>query len=47
MNLLLIVADGELKVARHDTLLLVIPRGISSELKNLSSQVLEDSREVN
>ena len=32
---LLVVADGELDVARHDAGLLVVPRGVSGKLKNL------------
>jgi hypothetical protein len=32
---LLVVADGELDVARHDTGLLVVPGGVSSELQDL------------
>ena len=43
---LLIVTDGELKVTRNDTLLLVITSSVTGELKNLSGEVLEDSREV-
>jgi len=33
-------------MARHDTLLLVVARGVASKLKNLGSEVLEDSGEV-
>lgn len=32
---LLVVADGQLDVARHDTGLLVVPRGVPGQLKNL------------
>jgi hypothetical protein len=32
---LLVVADGELDVARHDTGLLVVPRSVPGELENL------------
>ena len=32
---LLVVADGQLDVARHDAGLLVVPRGVSGKLKNL------------
>ena len=46
LNVLLIVTDGELQVTGHDTLLLVVARGVASELKNLGSKVLENSREV-
>lgn len=37
---LLIVADGELEVTGNDTGLLVVTSGVSSQLKNLSSEVL-------
>jgi len=40
---LLIVADGELKVARDDTGLLVVTSGIASQLKNFGGEVLKDS----
>ena len=43
---LLIVTDGKLQVARNDTLLLVVAGSVTSELENLGSEVLEDSREV-
>ena len=43
---LLIVADGELKVTGDDTGLLVVTSGVTSQLENLSSQVLEDGSEV-
>ena len=43
---LLIVADGELEVTRDDTGLLVVARGVASKLEDLSSQVLENSGEV-
>ena len=43
---LLIVADGELQVTRDDTLLLVIARSVTGQLENLSSEVFEDSGEV-
>ena len=32
---LLVVADGKLDVARHDTGLLVVPRGVPGQLENL------------
>lgn len=44
---LLIVADGELEVTRDDTRLLVVASGVTGQLENLSSEVLEDSRKVN
>ena len=43
---LLIVADGELEVTGDDTGLLVVARGVASKLEDLSSQVLENSGEV-
>jgi hypothetical protein len=43
---LLVVADGQLDVAGHDTGLLVVPSGVASELKDFSSQVLKHGGEV-
>lgn len=43
---LLVVADGELKMAGDDTGLLVVTGGVSSQLEDLSSEVLENSGEV-
>ncbi len=43
---LLVSADGELEMARGDTLDLEILRGVSSELKHLGGEVLEDSGAV-
>jgi hypothetical protein len=43
---LLIVADGELEVTGDDTGLLVVASGVAGKLEDLSSQVLEDSGEV-
>lgn len=43
---LLIVADGELKVTWDDTGLLVVTSGVTGQLEDLSSQVLEDGSEV-
>jgi len=43
---LLIVFDGKLKMTWYDTRLLIIARSIPSKLKNLCSQVLEDSSKV-
>jgi len=43
---LLVVPDGELEVAGDDTGLLVVARGVAGQLEDLSSQVLEDSGEV-
>lgn len=43
---LLIVSDGELKMTRDDTGLLVISCGVASEFENFGSEVLKDSCEV-
>ena len=43
---LFIVPDGELKVARDDTLLLVVTSGIARKFEDLSSKVLQDGGEV-
>jgi hypothetical protein len=43
---LLIVADGELKVTGDDTGLLVVTGGVTSQLENLSSEVLENGSQV-
>lgn len=43
---LLIVTDGELQVTRNDTGLLVVTGGVSSQLENFSSEVLEDGSQV-
>ena len=43
---LLVVADGQLDVAGHDSALLVVTSGIAGELKDLGSQVLEDGGKV-
>ncbi len=43
---LLIVTDGELEMTGDDTGFLVVAGGIASQLENLSSQIFEDSREV-
>ena len=45
-NVLLIVSDSELQVTRHDTLLLVITSGVTGQLQDLSSEVLENSSKV-
>lgn len=44
---LLIVADGKLEVTGNDTGLLVVTGGVSSQLENLSSEVLENGSKVN
>ena len=43
---LLVVADGELHVSGDNTASLVVTSGVTGELENLSSEVLEDSGEV-
>lgn len=43
---LLVVADGELQVAGDDTGLLVVTGCVASQLKNLGSEVLENSGQV-
>jgi hypothetical protein len=42
----LIVADGELEMTGDDTCLLVVAGSVTSQLEDFSSQVLEDSSEV-
>mgnify|MGYP000176871432 CR=1 FL=1 len=43
---LLVVADGQLQVAGDDTALLVVAGGVSSQLQDLSGEVLQHSRQV-
>ena len=43
---LLVVTDGQLKVTRDDTGLLVVTSGIAGQLEDLGSQVFQDSRKV-
>lgn len=43
---LLIVADGKLEVTGDDTGLLVVTGGVTSQLEDFSSEVLEDSSQV-
>jgi hypothetical protein len=43
---LLVVADGKLQVTGDDTGLLVVTSGVTSQLENFGSEVLEDSSEV-
>jgi hypothetical protein len=45
-DILFVVANSELKVARHDTLLLVVTRGVARKLKDLGRKVLEHSGKV-
>ena len=42
----LIVSDGELQVTRDNTLFLFIAGSVTSQLKNLGSEVFEDSSEI-
>ena len=42
----LIVPDGELKMTGNDTGLLVVTSGVTSQLKDFSSEVLENGSEV-
>jgi hypothetical protein len=42
----LIVADGELEMARDDTGLLVVTSSVASQFENFGSKVLENSSEV-
>ena len=43
---LFIVADGELKMTRNDTGLLVVTGGIAGQFENFGCQVLKDGSEV-
>ena len=43
---LLVVADGELNVARDNARALVVAGGVSGQLENLGRQVLEDGGQV-
>lgn len=43
---LLIVTDGELQVTGNDTGLLVVTGGVTSQLEDFSSEVLEDGSQV-
>ena len=45
-NLLFIVTNGKLQVTRNDTLFLVITSGVSSQLEDLSGEVLKHGSEV-
>ena len=42
----LIVADGKLKMTGNDTSLLVVTSGVTSQLENFSSEVLENGSQV-
>ena len=43
---LLVVPDGQLKVTRDDSGLLVVPGSVPSQLEDLCSEVLDDSSKV-
>lgn len=43
---LLVASDGELEVSRSNSFHLKVLRGVAGKLKNLSSEVLEDSGSV-
>jgi hypothetical protein len=43
---LLVVADGQLNVARHDVGLLVVANGVAGKLKHFCCQVLRDGSQV-
>ena len=43
---LLVVAHRQLEMARVDTRLLVVARGVASQLEHLSGEVLHDGRQV-
>ena len=43
---LLVIADGQLEMTGDDSGLLVVTSGVACQLENLSSQVLEDSCQV-
>ena len=43
---LLVVADGELQVTGDDTGLLVVTSGVTGQLEDFGSEVLEDGSEV-
>ena len=42
----LIVSDGELKMTRDDSSLLIVTSGVPGEFENFSGEVLKDSSEV-
>ena len=45
-DILLIVADGELEMTGHDTVLLVVTSGIASEFEDFGGEIFEDGCEV-
>jgi len=46
-DVLFIIPDCKLQVARDNTLLLVITSGITSKLENFRSQILKNGSEIN
>jgi hypothetical protein len=45
-NVLLIVADGELEMTGHDTVLLVIASSVARKFEDLGSEVFKNGGEV-
>jgi len=43
---LLVVSDGELDVARDDSMLFVVARGVSGELEDFGREIFEDSCQI-
>ncbi len=43
---LFVIPDSKLEMSRNNTLLLVIPRGVTRKFENLSGEILKDSSEV-
>lgn len=43
----LVVSDGELKMTRDDTCLLVVTSSVASKFENFGSEVLKNSGEIN
>ena len=44
---LFVITDGQLKVTRDDSCLLVVTSSVARQLEDLSAQILEHSRQVN
>jgi hypothetical protein len=45
-NILLVVADGELEMTGHNTVLLVVASSVACEFEDLGSEVFKDGSEV-